>query len=48
MNFIGIDVSQGKSHATQITDEFEKRRLFLFIIKADLMIYLSTLRWILA
>lgn len=25
MNFIGIDVSQGKSHATQITDEFEKR-----------------------
>lgn len=25
MNFIGIDVSQGKSHATQITEDFEKR-----------------------
>lgn len=25
MNFIGIDVSQGKSYATQITDEFGKR-----------------------
>ena len=30
MNFIGIDVSQGKSHATQITDEFEKKT-FVFI-----------------
>ena len=25
MNFIGIDVSQGKSHATQITDDYEKK-----------------------
>lgn len=25
MNFIGIDVSQGKSHATQITDDFEQK-----------------------
>lgn len=30
MNFIGIDVSQGKSHTTQITDEFEKKT-FVFI-----------------
>lgn len=29
MNFIGIDVSQGKSHATQITEDFEKR-IFTF------------------